>query len=178
MEISLLWFAGGFRLIEVDVKKLPLLQALLVADHVYRDSPSGKHVVCGIFNTAMFIPRQVTRESPEKPDEPAEEMEVSITKLVRAGSPFAYVSLTELQGELELELRYVALVDDSVLFKTNFRVRCDDPIRTVEFALRLPELPRINDEESTYALELVCENHLLGAFRILMQPQHEAENES
>ena len=35
---------------------LPILQSLLLADHVYRDQTTGKHIICGVFSTIFFTP--------------------------------------------------------------------------------------------------------------------------
>ena len=35
---------------------LPILQSLLLADHIYRDQSTGKHIICGIFSTIFFTP--------------------------------------------------------------------------------------------------------------------------
>ena len=34
----------------------PILQSLLLADHVYRDQSTGKHIICGVFSTIFFTP--------------------------------------------------------------------------------------------------------------------------
>ena len=34
----------------------PILQSLLLADHVYRDQATGKHIICGVFSTIFFTP--------------------------------------------------------------------------------------------------------------------------
>ncbi len=35
---------------------VPILQSLLLADHVYRDQSTGKHIICGVFSTIFFTP--------------------------------------------------------------------------------------------------------------------------
>ena len=35
---------------------VPILQSLLLADHVYRDQQTGKHIICGVFSTIFFTP--------------------------------------------------------------------------------------------------------------------------
>lgn len=164
--------------------KLPILQALLVADHVYQDTTTRKFIVCGIFDRMYFRPEETPAEdssadSTSSGDEPTKLRKVSIRELSTVGSPFAYISITDLQGDREFELRYVTLKDDAVLFGTRFRVKSDDPIQTIQLAMTLPPLPRkVGNDESTYALELLCENHLLGTFRITMTPQQPDEGES
>jgi hypothetical protein len=38
------------------VVAVPILQSLLLADHVYRDQMTGKHIICGVFSTIYFTP--------------------------------------------------------------------------------------------------------------------------
>ena len=40
----------------VSFVSVPILQSLLLADHVYRDQATGKHIICGVFSTIFFTP--------------------------------------------------------------------------------------------------------------------------
>ncbi len=42
----------------------PILQSLLLADHVYRDQTTGKHIICGVFSTIFFTPNPPPETSP------------------------------------------------------------------------------------------------------------------
>ena len=46
---------------------VPILQSLLLADHVYRDQATGKHIICGIFSTIFFTPNQQLNPPPQAP---------------------------------------------------------------------------------------------------------------
>lgn len=46
----------------------PILQSLLLADHIYRDQQTGKHIICGIFSTIFFTPTPTT--PPAKAENP------------------------------------------------------------------------------------------------------------
>uniref|UniRef100_A0A7C2K0A0 Uncharacterized protein n=1 Tax=Schlesneria paludicola TaxID=360056 RepID=A0A7C2K0A0_9PLAN len=141
----------------------PVLQALLVADHVYRDAGTGKHVICGVFSALQYIPKGARPKQP-----PPEGGPVPATHLIRAGSPYVYLSLTEVHGQQTFELRYVDLRDNSVLFSSNFGVKSQDPLQTVEVVLPLPVLPA--PHPGFYALELLCEETLLGSHRVRITP--------
>ena len=166
----------------------PVLQAMLLADQVYQDRGTGKYVICGIFSAIHFVPK----EPPHGRDRPAgagaangggddgeaDETSVSsppatapvpITRLVRAGSPFAYVSLTELQGTRKFELRYVDLEENNVLFGTAFEVSCRDPLETIQITVPLPPLPI--PHEGVFVLELLCDGEMLGSHRVLAKSQ-------
>jgi hypothetical protein len=137
----------------------PVLQALLLADHVYQDRGTGKHVVAGIFSGMGFIPKGARPKQP-----PGDGSAVPARSLIRAGSPFAYLSLTEVHGLKTIELRYVDLSTNDVLLSTTFQVKCNDPLETVEVALPLPSLPA--PHAGVFALELLCEGTWLGSHRV------------
>ena len=166
----------------------PVLQAMLLADQVYQDRGTGKYVICGIFSAIHFVPKEPSpgRDRPAgagipgngTSEGPADESfegsahtpgSVPIARLVRAGSPFAYVSLTELQGTRKFELRYVDLEENNVLFGTAFEVSCRDPLETIQITVPLPPLPI--PHEGVFVLELLCDGELLGSHRVLAKSQ-------
>ena len=173
----------------------PVLQAMLLADQVYQDRGTGKYVICGIFSAIHFTPKDdvvsqdraagtgselesggggaTSDDTPEAGESfespPPVPAPVPIARLVRAGSPFAYVSLTELQGTRKFELRYVDLAENNVLFGTAFEVSCRDPLETIQITVPLPPLPI--PHEGVFVLELLCEGELLGSHRVLARSQ-------
>jgi hypothetical protein len=162
----------------------PVLQALLVADQIYQDQATGKFVICGIFGTIFFIPHE-NEGSPVEPTQnenggangggqgpagqPFAQQQMPLNRFLRAGSPSAYVSLTEINGQRSFELRYVDLNQNNVLFTFEFKVDCRNPLETVQLTLPLPVLPV--PHEGVFALELLCEGELLGSHRILTKRQ-------
>jgi len=92
-----------------------------------------------------------------------------LNRLIRAGSPHAYVSLTEIHGHRAFEMRYVNLNENAVVFSFEFRVECRNPLETVQLSFPLPPLPVIPD--GVFVLELVCEGELIGSHRILTRRQ-------
>ena len=171
----------------------PVLQAMLLADQVYQDRGTGKYVICGIFSAIHFTPKDDAAGKdraagsggggggfggdplgePGAGFDPSSSTPtptpVPIARLVRAGSPFAYVSLTELKGSRKFELRYVYLAENNVLFGTAFEVSCRDPLETIQITVPLPPLPI--PHEGVYVLELLCEGELLGSHRVLARSQ-------
>ena len=150
-------------------KVKPVLQALLLADHVYQDKDTGKKIVAGIFNRML---RGKTEQEIEKL--PSGEKVKHVLR-GQAGSPYAFISLTEIRGLLPFELRYVDLSDNRVCLRTTFTVDCKDPLATVELSLAMPRLP--TPHEGVYALELLCNDEPLGSLRITVEsfPEHEEE---
>ncbi len=144
----------------------PILQALLVADHVYRDATTGKYVVAGVFHS-IRLTNQPTRTIDASPG--AAPMTLIPVPLGghRAGSPFCYLSLTEVRGEQHFVLRYVDLSSDKPLFQTSFGIKCDDPVATCEMAFPLPSLPA--ERAGTFALEMLWNDEPLGLHRITVE---------
>lgn len=173
---------------------VPVLQSLLLADHVYRDQATGKHVICGVFSTIFFTPNPPAENPPAgsggsqaiggdggsvgqpaagRPENSRSDAGDPVTRaqsiqsLMQAGSPYVYFSVTELTGRKVFEVRYVDLHDNRVLFQAEVPIECDDPLKTIEVSLPLPRLPLVAWEERVYALEIVCEGQLLGSHRVL-----------
>lgn len=176
---------------------VPILQSLLLADHVYRDHATGKHVICGIFSTIYFTPNQQPAAPqqpghsgaapeqagngnghgptggpggagvPRSPGQDPPQKQQSIQSLIQAGSPYVYFSVTELTGRKAFELRYVDLHSNQSLFQMEVTLESDDPLKTIEVTLPLPRLPLVALEERSYALEVLCEGQLLGSHRVL-----------
>jgi hypothetical protein len=155
----------------------PNLQALLLADHVYQDKDTGKKVIAGTFNRLNLVkrkpPNQVPTDATDNATEPPSEKtsdippgmrELKPQDIMSMGSPTAYASLTEIRGLTQLELRYVDLSNNAVLFGAKIDVICDDPLQTVEAVIRLPRLP--SPHVGVYALELLWNDELLGSHRV------------
>lgn len=131
----------------------PVLQALVLADHVYEDKATGKKIIAGTFNTLLIRRRQ--RADAARPVMPA---------VQQAGSPYCYISLTDAAGEIPLSLRYVDLSNEQVLFEVKIQVKSDDRLATLELIAPLPTLP--TPHEGTYTLELHCGDEPLGSLRV------------
>ena len=138
----------------------PVLQALILADHVYQDRDTGKKVIAGTFNVLRF-----SRPSPQAAEtSPTVPRPLRPAEVMKAGSPMVYLSLTDVRGTMSLDLRYVDLADNEVLMRGKFQVQSEDPLRTVEAVVAVPPLPIRHP--GAYALELLYEDELLGALRI------------
>jgi hypothetical protein len=143
---------------ELSVK--PILQALVVADHVYQDQQTGKKIICGTFTTFRFSRRPPMKEL-QKPDGTKQTV---FAGGMHSGSPYAYVCLTDVCDGTRLQLRFVSLTQNLVLFGTEAVLNGVDRLSTVEMIFPLPPLPI--QEPGDFALELVCENDILGSWRI------------
>jgi hypothetical protein len=86
---------------------------------------------------------------------------------LQSGSPFAYLSLTEVRGPNSFVLQLVNLAEDTQLFRSDLRVDCPDPLLTVEMTVPLPPIAPTN--AGIYALELLHNNEILGSLRIIVE---------
>ncbi len=138
----------------------PVLQAILVADRVYQDV-SGKKIIAGTFNRIRFQRDTRPPAEQELPDGTKRQM---LRGGGHPGSPYAYISLTDVCGPTDLVLQFVNLTQNAVLFETKLTVNCNDRLATVEIVAPLP--PLFVREAGSYAFEVVCEGEILGTHRI------------
>ena len=120
----------------------PVLQALVLADHIYRDMLTGKGVIAGTFNSLKSVNFPT----------------------VFARTTFAYMSLTDFLGKVELALRYVDLNDHKVLMECPVKVESANKLGTVEVIVEVPQFPM--PHPGPYAFDVVCNDELLGSLRI------------
>lgn len=141
----------------------PILQALLIAEKVYREV-TGKYIVCGTFTGYQFKRARTGVEEASSPQpEQGRMVARNINDLHQVGTTWAYLSLTEVMGETSLSLRYVRLKDEKLQFQCDFIVNCSDPLEIVQATIPLPPLPL---EAGVHALELLHQDELLGSYRI------------
>jgi hypothetical protein len=137
----------------------PVLQALVVADHVYQDV-SGKKIIAGTFNTFKFS-RKPPMAEVQAPDGTRQTV---VRGGMQGGSPFAYVSLTDVCDGTRLQLQFVNLTRNAVLFGNEVTITNTNRLTSVELVFPLPRLPI--QESGVYALELLCDGDILGSYRI------------
>lgn len=138
----------------------PILQALLLCDRVYRDM-SGKFIIVGVFDCWFFKP-PVGGKSIAQPQPVAEQL-TSPSEIQDVGTPWVYLSLTDVKGPTKLELRFESLTGAEVYFSALLEVSSPDPLKSVQFGLPVPRLP---SKAGDYILELLHENISLGAHRV------------
>jgi hypothetical protein len=138
----------------------PVLQAILVAEQVYEDR-SGRRVIAGTFNGLVI--------GDETGDEVGVERDASLATppsgTIAVGAPVAYLNVAGLHGPAELTLRYVDVIDNSVLFRIIVSLSApDSPLDTVELTIPLPQLPI--PHAGSFALEVLHGDNWLGSYVI------------
>ena len=132
----------------------PILQALVLADHVYIDAKTGKKIIAGTFNHLA---------APEFPS-------------FFGRTTYAFISLTEVHGNLPVTLKYTDLSNSEVLLEIRDlpMEAPNDPLATVEMVVELPRFPM--PHEGIFAFEVYAHDEQIGALRI--QVSHSADEES
>jgi hypothetical protein len=98
----------------------PTLQALVPADHIYRDEGTGKYVIAGTFHQVNL-----------------ERFPATLGRTVGL-----FVALRGVDGEADVQFELVGPEQDEPLMRSHdMRVTSPDPEKTVEFAVELPPLP-------------------------------------
>lgn len=129
-----------------NVSRNAKLQALILADHIYHDASTGKKVIAGTFNAVHpeAFPSKLTRPT------------------------YAFISLTDVQGKLPLNLRFIDAKDLRVLIEAPFEVECKDPLQSVEVIVKMPPLPM--PHPGVFTLELHSrQGECLGSLRITVE---------
>ena len=130
----------------------PVLQAIILADHVYEDLHSGKKVIAGTFceMAAVSFPSKYNRGA------------------------FLFLSLTEFQGKLPITIEYVDLVRDETLLEFGDIIAfANNPLETCELVVELPELPL--PRPGPYAFEVYLYEVPIGSFRFTVSVGEEPE---
>jgi hypothetical protein len=149
----------------------PILQALLIADHVYEDRATRKKIIAGVFNGITLTQPNVSVSVDE-----SGKQKTKITSPGLSGSPYAYLNLTELHGTQNFQLRFVSLRNHAVMLSTNISVTSKSPLNMAEVILPLPMLPITGP--GAFAVELVWNDEVIGAFRITATAEEASEGRS
>lgn len=139
----------------------PVLQAMVLADHIYQDRATGKFIIAGTFSTVVFGQSKISPAG-EFADDP--EHLVITGPVTQSGSPYLYLALVEVHGEVPVTLKFVDLSDASVLFEGQLVLAALDPVAVAEYIVPLPPLPAT--AIGNYSLDLVYDGEILGSWRV------------
>ena len=129
----------------------PVLQALVMADHIYVDQASQKKVIAGTFHDlwAKKFPCRMSRNT------------------------YAFISLTDFRGKTAFELRYRDLDEDNELMHADFSITAENPLQTVELIVEIPGFPM--PKPGVYVFELLYKKEVLGSLRMNVQQKGDVE---
>lgn len=128
----------------------PVVQALVLADHIYREPVTGKVFILGTFNALVVdpLPGFFSR------------------------STFAYLCLTDVYGNVDIVLRYCDLATNEILMETNtLRAHSPDRFSSIEAVLPVPPFPI--PHAGVYSFEVHSGTEMLGSLRIHIGPEKE-----
>ncbi len=124
----------------------PMVQAMVLADVVYRDAETGKHIIAGTFSKLGVFEKEENLEHRTFPDSEIKPDDVSYAREVRqCGSPYLYFAVTDLPAgqSNKFVTRFVNLADHSTIFEAHFQIATTedfDRLDVFEFALPLPSM--------------------------------------
>ena len=145
------------------MKPVPVLQALVLADRIYQDNATGKKIIAGTFSGFKFSKKPAIAEI-VRPDGQKQRVMMGGTSV---GSPYAYISLTDVCEGTTVQIQFVSLSKNIVLFGNAVTISNADRLSNVEVILPLPMLPI--SEAGIYALQVVCEGQILGSWRVVAE---------
>jgi hypothetical protein len=140
----------------------PVLQALVLADRVYQEV-SGKKIIAGTFSGYRFSKKPPIAEI-ARPDGTKQRVMVGGMNI---GSPSAYVSLTDVCDSTVIQIQFLNLSKNIVLFGNELTLSNVDRLQNIELILPLPVLPI--SEPGVYAIQVICEGEILGSWRVIAE---------
>lgn len=125
-------------------------------------------IICGTFTTMLL-------QRPQAPIPAGESRTVPADRVQQAGSPYAYLRLNGIREQTTLELNYVDLSDQKVLFSGTIDLKPVGPLESLELNVPLPPLP--HPHAGSYSLDVLWKDELLGQWRVeaMFRPDSEAE---
>lgn len=133
-------------------KPPPVLQALVLADHIYTDE-SGKRIICGTFSQIRC------GQFPTKFNRPT----------------WAYILLAEVIGRPVLQLRFVMLKNNRILMQSpKMTIGASSPLISLDIAIEIPNLPL--PSPGIYGVECVVDDALIGCARLQVGKQTQTQD--
>jgi hypothetical protein len=153
---------------------------LVLAERVYVDAQTNKKVICGTFNevtlSAAFVPKPLPspvaaegeKGGEAKPSEGGKDdgFQTILVKSADTGSPYIYLSLTDVLDETEITLQFVNMSKNKVTLETRVKISCKDRLQTVELVVPLPPLRHIANEPGRFSFDVLWNTEILGSHRV------------
>jgi hypothetical protein len=139
----------------------PHVQAILVADRVYVDEQTKKKIIVGIFRTL-----QKNSIKPTLSDNNTRQIEIP-SHGMDSGSPWAFISITNIRDADTFALHYIDLLDDRIYLEVKFSVsKPASPTQVVDIVIPLPRLPIPERKTGVCELALIWRKEPIGRFKV------------
>ena len=120
------------------------LQALLLADHIYKDTVSGKYIIAGTFH----------------------QLNVPAFPATFGKTVGVFVSLCGVKGKTGINLEFLDTSTGKVLMHTqSLEISCDTTELSVDFAIEVPPLPL--PHAGRYLFRLAADGNILGEVAVI-----------
>lgn len=132
----------------------PSVVSMLICDQVIDDKVTNKKSAIGLFNI-IIVPR----------------LPMTIPQIA------VLISVTEIAGATELELRLVRDADNEVIFQTRGKINAPDPLSTVDLVFAMQGLKLT--QAGQHAFEVLSDSEILSRRRFhirAMQPGQPPEH--
>lgn len=142
----------------------PILQAVLLAERVYRDEFTKNFIICGVFDQQVVV-----TEGHDEREENADLGSVvsalpDLPYPTHSGTPTLFFSVTECNGPTAIEVHYVNRRSQEVLCKWRFEpFVADDPLQLRNYHIRLPEL-RV-EKDGMFGFDVFGNRELIGSLK-------------
>ena len=154
----------------------PVLQALVLADHVYKEMFHREDGHCRHVQSAVRCQGKdagakknllLSKASKLSAQQPSGPRKLKRHEVSRVGSTAAYISLTEVRGTVPLELRDAYLANNRMVLRVEFSVRSGDPLSTVEAITPSPRCS-CRTLASFSLLQLLSGDEPVGSHRVMV----------
>ena len=124
-------------------KSSPVLQALVLADHIYTDEGSSKRIICGTFSKISCL------------SFPA----------IYNQTTWVFVLLVDVTGEINLQFRFVSLANDEILMQSSpIKIQALDKLTPLDIAIQIPPFPL--PRAGIYSFECYADGTMIGSVRL------------
>jgi hypothetical protein len=158
LELSRQVRAAALRALAQGSNVKPVLQALILAERIFEDK-GGRKIICGTFNTLHLWPSRQHDNTVEQDNE-SEGLPTGVS-----GSPYAFISLTDVCNNTTLELQFASLKPNRVLLSNQLKIECHDRLATIELVVPLPHL--IVPGPGVYTFDVIYDGEVLGSHRMV-----------
>lgn len=141
----------------------PIVQALLLADHIYTDAKTGKKIIAGTFERVLLGKDQPITKEEQRQDGSKVNRVFGGTD---PGCPSVYVNMTDVVNNTKITLQFVNVSKNKAVFGMDLAVQCHDRFAHVQIDVPLPPLRQIVPEPGVYSMDILWEGEIIGSYRI------------